>query len=240
MGAVVRHRLKALLRRCGISVARYRPHLDPSAVRQTVVVDLGIDVVLDVGANAGQFASQIRRDGFAGRIASFEPLSSAFRALEACSSQDPLWDVRQCALGREPAVAKINIAGNSWSSSLLPMLDRHRDAAPESAYVGTEDVTVRTLDDVYGELVAPGAKAFMKVDTQGFTMSVLDGGERALGNLLAVQVELSLVPLYAGEPLIAEVLAHLYERHFKLVHIEPEFVDASGRQLQVNGLLVRS
>ena len=39
-----------------------------------------------------------------------------------------------------------DIAGNSASSSLLPMLDSHSSAAPHTAYVGKESVPLLTLD----------------------------------------------------------------------------------------------
>ena len=64
---------------------------------------------------------------------------------------DPLWDVYpRCAIGDHNGEVEINIAGNSESSSILPMLESHRSAAPDSAYQGKEIVPIKTLDDVAG------------------------------------------------------------------------------------------
>ena len=105
------------------------------------------DVIFDVGANTGQFAQGLRASGYHGHIISFEPLSGAHATLVAASASDPLWDVAErCAVGASDSWAAINIAGNSYSSSLLPMLDLHREAAPKSAYQGTEPCRVTTLD----------------------------------------------------------------------------------------------
>jgi len=57
-----------------------------------------VNVVLDVGANSGQYATDLRRAAYKGRIVSFEPLSGPFSLLERSAARDPLWNCRQCAL----------------------------------------------------------------------------------------------------------------------------------------------
>jgi hypothetical protein len=80
----------------------------------------------------------------------------------------------------------------------------------------------------------------MKIDTQGFTSKVLAGAQRSLESIRALEVELSCVPLYAGEPLIHEVLSLLHQQGFGVFSLEPEFFDnASGQQMQLNGLFQR-
>ena len=73
--------------------------------------DFAIDVVLDVGANTGQFAQALRAQGYHGHIVSFEPLSDAHAALVAAADSDPLWDVAErCAIGAQDGWAEINIS----------------------------------------------------------------------------------------------------------------------------------
>lgn len=231
--------IKDLLQAAGWRVGRYDQRTDPAFLRRRLMRARHIDTVLDVGANSGQYARQLRKEGYQGRIVSFEPLSAAYRALSEAATGDTAWETHHCALGRTPGTAQINVAGNSWSSSLLPMLPSHSDAAPESVYVGQETIEVRRLDDVVPGLCPPESAIFMKVDTQGFTMEVLQGAQSSLARIVALQVELSLVPLYGGEPLIGEVLTFLYGQGYVLVQLEPEFTNEEGVQLQVNGLLVR-
>src|SRR5215470_6869482 len=116
------------------------------------------DVVLDVGANSGQFALALFNAGFTGRIISFEPLSLAHAALSEAAQNHPDWEIApRCALGAAVGSAVINIAGNSFSSSLRPMLERHLAAAPQSAYVGSETVHVETLGNVIARRFPGGA-----------------------------------------------------------------------------------
>ncbi|MDJ0524424.1 MAG: FkbM family methyltransferase [Microcystis sp. M53600_WE12] len=85
-----------------------------------------VDLVFDVGANIGQYAKLLRELGYSGRLVSLEPLSSAYSRLKAISKKDQLWEIApQTAIGNQEGEIIINIAGNSYSSSALPMLDAH-------------------------------------------------------------------------------------------------------------------
>jgi FkbM family methyltransferase len=200
----------------------------------------GIDVVLDVGANSGGYAQQLRRIGFEGRIVSFEPLTDAFAELEEAVAGDPLWTARRLALGDADRRAEINIAGNSASSSLLEMDDRHLRSAPESAYVGTEPVKVMRLDSIWPELGLEGARVYLKLDVQGFELAVLEGARSALESVDSLQAELSFVQLYEGAPGYLELISYLGERGFRLAGLEEGHDDVStGEMLQADGIFVR-
>src|SRR6185312_15221346 len=112
-----------------------------------------IDVILDVGANAGQFGWDLRDIGFSGRIVSFEPLADAFAQLQQAAQGDGKWQAVNIGLGEEDGRAVINVAANSQSSSFLPMLSAHREAAPESRYVGEQSAEIRRLDNVFAAYV---------------------------------------------------------------------------------------
>jgi len=200
-----------------------------------------IDLVLDVGANTGQFASGIRRGGYPGRIVSFEPLSRAYGELLLSSAADSMWETYpRCALGDHNGEVEINIAGNSFSSSILPMLESHRSAAPESAYEGKEVVPIKMLDAVAGPYLKDAQAPFLKIDTQGFEWLVLDGARDTLPQIKGILVELSLVPLYGGQHLWREVIDRLEAEGFTLWAFKPEFSDrVSGRSLQVDGIFYR-
>lgn len=225
--------------------AKNRP---PSVAQQnakkvvSALQKFGIDLVLDVGANTGQFASEIRNSGYAGSIVSFEPLSSAHRELmQSCASDSKWVAYPRCALGDQVGEIEINIAGNSESSSILPMLEAHRSAAPQSAYQGKEVVAIKTLDAVVAEYLKTAKAPFLKIDTQGFEWHVLDGARETLPYIKGILVELSLVPLYEGQHLWKDVIERLEAAGFTLWSFKPVFSDqASGRTLQVDGIFFRT
>lgn len=230
-----------ILRKLGFEFRHYVPPVSPVANLITSLRKFDIDLILDVGANIGQFASDIRRGGYAGNIVSFEPLSDAHAELLKSSEGDSLWDVcPRCALGAHEGDLEINIASNSYSSSILPMLELHRSAAPGSAYQGKEAVPIKTLDTVAGQYLKETHAAFLKIDTQGFEWQVLDGARNTLPHIKGILVELSLVPLYDGQYLWREVIDRIEAAGFTLWALQPEFSDqASGRTLQVNGVFYR-
>jgi FkbM family methyltransferase len=198
-----------------------------------------IDLVLDIGANVGQYAMRLRSGGFRGRIVSFEPYAQAYSQLERSASRDPLWEAHRLALSDSDGEAELNVSGNSFSSSLLPMADRHLESAPGSAYVDTERVRTARLDEIWEEVVGAG-RPWVKLDVQGFEMHVLRGMGERIGEVGVLETELSLVRLYEGAAPWRELADWLGERGFALAGVEPGFEDpASGRMLQFDGVFLR-
>jgi FkbM family methyltransferase len=203
---------------------------------------LRTELVVDVGANEGQFARELRAAGYRGRILSVEPLPAAHAKLAAAARTDARWYVAdRCAVGAASGRATLNVASNSVSSSLRAMTSAHLEAASESRYIATEEVDVVTLDsllDRYGQ-VADSA-VFVKLDVQGHEGEVLSGAGSRLDTIGGVQLELSLVELYSGQGLMPDQIDFLAEHGLSLWSIDRGFMDgASGRLLQCDGTFVR-
>jgi FkbM family methyltransferase len=239
---MMRVHLKRLLRRLGVEVSRYRPENSRVARSKARLDWMGVDLVLDVGANVGQYATELREGGYSGRIISFEPQQDAHARLAAASRNDPDWSVyERCAIGAEAGEARLQVSKNSWSSSLKEITDCHLAAAPDSRFVGAEIVPVRTLDQVAIEAVRAAKCPYLKIDTQGYEKEVLLGALETLPLLVGMQLELSLVPLYNEQPDFLELIGNLLNSGFELFSLEPEFVDPlTGRLLQVDGVFYRS
>jgi FkbM family methyltransferase len=228
--------------RFGIDIHRYRPERTAPFQLATMLRTHGVDLVLDVGANTGQFATSLRQAGYRGRIVSFEPLSDAHAELVRQAQADSMWEIApRCAIGQADGQVELNVSANSVSSSLLPMLRSHEDAAPDSSVIRKEGVPIRRLDSVAPEYMAQASVPFMKIDTQGFEDRVLDGAEECLGRLVGLQLELSFVPLYAGQCLFEPLLERLRGLGFTIWAIWSGLHDpGTGRMLQVDVALFRA
>ena len=228
------------LRRVGWDLVRHDPVHFPELARAELLRDSRIDLVLDVGANSGALAAGLRAEGYRGRIVSFEPSSVAFARLDAASAADPDWVVRRVALGARAGEVTLNLAGNSSSSSLLPMTPRQLESAPESGYVAMETVELAALDSLRDELIGPRDRVYLKLDVQGFELEVLRGAADVLRQTQVVDAELSLVALYEGAPRLLELVDALAALGFVLRSLSPVFVDpATGQLLQLDGLFTR-
>jgi len=199
-----------------------------------------INCILDVGANEGQYAEKLRKYGYSGKIISFEPQLNTFIKLSDKIKNDNNWTAYHFALGAENTVAELNISENTESSSLLEIREIHVETAPAAKYVGKETITLKKLDNVYNDLELQTQNVFLKIDTQGFEMEVLKGAEHILDKITGLQLEMSIVPMYAQEILFDEMIVYLKERNFVLYQMEASLVDErTGRLLQFDGIFFK-
>ena len=234
----LKHSLRSVVEATGHQLRKTDVYNSSKLRHRLLFSKLQVDLVLDVGANAGQFARECREADYKGEIISFEPSAAAHASLLRSATHDDLWSVAdRMALGAVNGEAEINIAANSFSSSLLPMLDTHLSAAPASRYLHKERVPLRRLDDI----LSPGeCRIFLKLDVQGYESQVLAGATQLLAHTVAVQLEMSLLPLYEGEALMSEISTLMTGNGFELWDIEPSFRDPeTGRLLQVDGIFTR-
>ena len=239
----LRAQLKSVVRgvamRFGLELRKASP-MTAAARRVKALRELGVETVVDVGASFGEYGRLLRHSGYTGRIISFEPLSAPFNELKRQASADSGWDSHQLALGETTAIAPIHIARNSVSSSLLTVTRDHASSAPDSIVVSSEQVSVVTLDRVASELLPDSGRIFMKLDVQGTELQALRGAEGTLPRIQGLEIELSLVELYKGQPLLPEVWSHVASRGFQCIGLEPVFADPeTGHLLQVDALFVR-
>jgi len=208
--------------------------------RARIIQNAGVSLLLDVGANEGQYALAVRAAGYSGRIASFEPLSDAFQILSSTAASKPPWAVWNVALGPADSTAELHVAGNSMSSSFLPMSNRHRELFPESLYVGSRNVPIRKLDSMRAELFLEHDRVYCKLDVQGFESSVLQGATDSIASVVAIEVEICLAKLYEGQTAAGEMISKLDSLGFDLVSLDNGDIDQdSGHVLWCDGIFQR-
>lgn len=189
------------------------------------VIELeNINLVIDVGANIGQYARSLRLHGYAGRIASFEPVSSAFATLLKDSNLDPDWRSYQLALGARNMGVTMQLYAATEFSSLFTANDFARKRFGwRTAIDGQEEVTMSTLSTMWRQIAESIAapRALLKLDTQGSDLDVLAGAAEILPNIYVIQAELSLKSIYDGAPRYLDALAEFERQGFEVTGLYP-------------------
>jgi len=239
-----RSALDTLAQRLGLRLLPTWRLKDWHAARRlgTLLRDLQIDCVLDVGANRGQYRDFLRTEvGYHGLIYSYEPQQARCDEMARRRGEDFHWQITRTALGREPGLLPLRVTEQDMFSSLLP--PRTDAVAKMTGYNTTaaiEEVPVNTLRAVWPAVrAASGAtRAFLKIDTQGFDLEVLAGAGDTLAEVPLIQTELSVQPLYAGAPSYLDAIAALTGRGYVLAGLHPVSVDGA-HLVEVDGLFVR-
>lgn len=165
----------------------------------SLLKDKNIELVLDVGANKGQYAEGLFSSGYKGHILSFDPLLECHETLVEKSKQNPNWSIAErMALGDSEGELLLNVSANLESSSLLTVTKYHEEIAPLAATVRQEKVKVRTLDSMASDLNL-AQKTLLKLDVQGYEYQVLLGADQLLKDISGIQLEMALTKSYENE-----------------------------------------
>lgn len=221
---------------------KYKIHLKSDYKRRLKIIDnCHINILLDIGANTGQYSRKMRNLGFNNKIVSFEPLKNAFEILKQAALHDKNWIVNNYALGEEDSVGIINVSKKSDCSSILDMLPDHLESASGLEYVAQQEITIKKLDTIFNSFVSKSDKVMIKIDTQGYEKNVIDGALESLNRIMIIQLEMSIVPMYENEMLFIEMIEYLKCKGFQLYSLENgHFNRDTGQLLQVDGIFVNN
>jgi FkbM family methyltransferase len=207
---------------------------------RSVIERSDIDLVIDAGANEGQFVSRLR-SFYRGEILSFEPVTFAFDKLAKAASKDPDWHVYKLALGSQDLTATINVSDRTLFSSLLKANDfcaqRFGDHATGKH---KEVISIRRLDRLLEEIVPDigNRRVFLKMDTQGYDLEVFKGLGDRIERVIGLQSEVSLISIYEGMPHWTDSISLYEQSGFGVVGMFPVNLD-SGRVIEYDCLLER-
>jgi FkbM family methyltransferase len=223
----------------GYEVRQFTPLRSLDAARRELFERRSIDLVLDVGANAGQYGARLRREGYRGRLVSLEPLAEPYEALRRRAEADGAWTALRVAASDADGEVVLQVTEDSRSASVLARNERFA-GTPGWAPRGEERAPARRLAGLAPELLRAGERPYLKLDVQGYEAKAIEGATETLRQTAVVEAEVSLVELYEGQILMADFIALLRHHDFYPFHLAPEFKDlATGELLQLNGWFVR-
>ena len=208
---IFRTLVKRPLNLIGLDLVRYRKHY--SLGGYAYLLSLGIETVIDVGANSGEFCHMITKVLPSCSIVCFEPLREEFVQLESSMRGRPRFRAFNYAIGDRNGSVEMYRNEYSQSSSLLRMAALHKQAFPYTERETTETVELRRLDDVLAG-VNLTTEILLKIDVQGYEDKVIAGAEVVISRSKAMIVEVSFQRLYEGQALFDDVYEILKRKGF--------------------------
>ena len=232
------HLIRKILNPLNCDLVRYPHHEDKRFIQ--LLLRLNIDTLFDIGANVGQFASEMRSFGYKKAIVSFEPLDEAFKELKKKSSNDVRWTVCHSAVGNDDGEIEINVSRDSVCSSILEREKILDKTHPMSVFYKKEKVSICKIDSVIDKYIESNSNVFVKIDTQGFEKNVIDGAQNSISSIKGFIMELSFVSLYKSETLFMDMIPFMKSIGYELWQIIPVAFDNSNQRIvQANIVFVK-
>jgi len=226
-----------------LKLKRFTPSTSEALRTATIVNNLNIKYVLDVGANTGQFAESLYDFGFKGTTISFEPVSSCYKVLLKRSKKNSKLIVpERCAIGNEDKEVTINVTDDTVFSSILKITDYHSKLKPKSRIVKTESVKMYRIDSIIDNFIDPEEDSILlKIDTQGFEKEVLEGAKNTIKRLKAIKIEIPLTNIYNNTQFtFYQTIEFLKDHNFIPYSFNIEGVNLkTGRVHTIDGLFVK-
>ncbi|HAA04338.1 MAG TPA: hypothetical protein DCE18_13270 [Syntrophobacteraceae bacterium] len=191
------------------------------------------EIIVDVGANVGQFALAAALHFPESRIYSFEPLPDVFDQLLENTRRKLNIKTFNCALGNRKD--RIPFFRNEYTrlSSSLKIHENNKHLRYNQNLTCLIEVDLVKLDE-FTTLLDIKSPSLLKLDVQGMEIDVISGGMNALSQIDFILCETALVNLYENQPLFDDIHCFMRDCGYELV--APLFINKGegGRAIEVD------
>jgi FkbM family methyltransferase len=199
-----------------------------------------LDIIIDVGANQGQFSIASSKYFPKADIYAFEPSKKTFDKLTENTKEISNLHLSNCALGNSSGTITFFENDYSHASSILKISKTQVDNQPATRNVTESTVDIRKLDEVGINFGTENrAKVLLKLDVQGYEKNVLEGSINVLEKIDYILFESSFVQMYDNEPLFNELNDFLTNHKFRFIKPLDFFKSKDGDILQMDALYAK-
>ena len=234
MTLIVKSALHRFLKAWGIDIVRWHKAPENTLLGLT---EVDIRTVFDIGANIGQSARFYRQMFPDARIYSFEPLPAAYSQLYRWSlGQNGKVQALNVALGDRTGPMKMKEhVDYSPSSSFLESTNLSHAVFPQTSRQQDTQVEMFRLDDIAKDLKIE-SEILVKMDVQGYEDRLIRGGKKTIGQAVACIMEVSLQPLYQGQPTFKKLCDSMHNLGFEYAGNILQIYDQHGRVIYLDAL----
>jgi FkbM family methyltransferase len=227
-------------RREAVKIAGRRPSRDAFIKLAQVPGEIG-GVIVDVGANRGQFIEIAMQRYRPRQIVGIEPLPDAFAELQEKWGNHPAVQLYRCAAGATDTTVELQVSRHDQASSVLPirtgsdLLFDQRDLSLSQVI----PVEQRRLDDILQEAEIEQVDLLV-LDVQGYELEVLRGASASLPRTRTILLEVTFYPQYETQSLFWDVHQYLHDKGFVLRWLGSYQTTSDQVILQADAVYVRS
>ncbi|MDD2934519.1 MAG: FkbM family methyltransferase [Methylotenera sp.] len=232
--------IKVIAEKLGYELIKKKKDASLKSHLQRILKQYEIDLVLDVGANQGQYGKMLRNLGYKGEIISFEPVRSAYEKLKESTEKDNLWKVFKLGLSDKKGVTQINVFKSSVFSSLLKPNEFGQNSFKKMEQSVTEEIDLDTLDNFLNANHIKNKRIFLKMDTQGHDLNVFFGTRNSIATIVGIQSEISFQPIYENMPNYHESLKEYEGAGFMATGLYPVSRSASGAIIEMDCVMLNN
>ena len=186
--------------------------------------------ILDIGANEGQSIRRFKKLFPQSQIFAFEPIESLANLLQTqFSHRESKIEIINEACSNHNGISEIHINSHTGNSSILPLIpntkwlrERSKESgvAPTNYTVKKQSIKLEKIDTFIDSRNLDRVH-FVKIDTQGYELNVLQGMSKALqlGIIDVIQIEIIHTDIYLGNAKLFDIENELVTRGYKLVAV---------------------
>ena len=199
-----------------------------------------IDIVIDIGANEGQFAKNIIQYGYKNKIISFEPIKNIHQILKKNSKNYNNWIIEEnIGFGETEGTKEINISKNNVSSSILKIKKKFVNLKPDTEQIRKEKIKITTIDNYLNKNNFNNNKIFIKLDTQGYEENIIRGAQKKIKNITGFMLEASIEAIHNKEKDYSEIIKLMKKMGFSVWSVERGFSNKkTGQVLQIDIIFI--
>lgn len=206
---------------------------------------LDVGIVYDVGANQGQYAQMLRKEvGYKGVIVSVEPIPEMVAILNKKSKADPKWHIEPIVVADVAGDRKFNIMQDRQCSSLSdPTLSEttvYREQTNIVESISVRGVTLESLVSKWRKVYGEARNSFLKLDTQGYDLQILNAANSVRHSFVAFQSEISVKRLYESSCRIERVLEAYRSYGFDISALVPNNSGNFPDLIEIDCIMIRS
>ncbi len=169
---------------------------------------LDTKMILDVGANCGQYASRIYNAGYQHKIYSFEPVPTVYKVLENVKNNTEYsWETHPIGFSDKQSCQDIYVPKESACSSFNPHFQNK--LLGDIEHSTRISVNLDTLDHYLKKHTIVPENCHLKIDVENFDKEVLLGAKETLKSVDSLEIESRFIYYSNNQWLAADIITYL-------------------------------